>query len=223
MLVSLAEGNLARHGAHVRLLAHHLGQDRGEAHLAQDRPRVRPHGHGAPRITSLTGLRLRSYTDLSSAGFDFGTIRARRFEVNVTGLPTRPCLNNRCVLSGAADARRPPALRCESGSRACSSRRSCTADGSRRGTRRSVTPPRRSSAARSASELPVATSSAATTATSAWRCAFSWSRTPNRGTPRARRSRPRGPWRRETVRAPVLPASDSSAPICCPTLAARLA
>ena len=39
------------------------------------------------------------------AGFDLGTIKARRFEVKVTGFATCPCVNSLCVLSGAADAK----------------------------------------------------------------------------------------------------------------------
>ena len=40
-----------------------------------------------------------------SAGFDLGTISASRFDVNVTGFSTCPCVKSRCVLSGAADAK----------------------------------------------------------------------------------------------------------------------
>ena len=39
------------------------------------------------------------------AGFDFGTISARRFAVNVTGLSTSPARNRRCVFNGAAEAK----------------------------------------------------------------------------------------------------------------------
>ena len=39
------------------------------------------------------------------AGFDFGTISASRFAVNVTGLSTMPAAKSRCVLSGAAEAK----------------------------------------------------------------------------------------------------------------------
>jgi hypothetical protein len=50
-------------------------------------------------------LRFRSYTEWRSAGFDFGTIRASRFEVKVTGLSTSPCPKRRCVFRGAAEAK----------------------------------------------------------------------------------------------------------------------
>ena len=43
--------------------------------------------------------------DVMPAGFDFGTISARRLAVNVTGLSTSPALNSRSAFSGAAEAK----------------------------------------------------------------------------------------------------------------------